>query len=118
VSVCGYCGTVGVPGALFCAGCGRTLPQDALGTPPPPPTPAPPAGGPPVPYPPPPVGGPAVPSGIPPPPDWVPPGLVGRAVHCPNCNTLISATAVVCPVCLAALPPRSAAAAGGVAPAR
>lgn len=53
----------------------------------------------------------------PPPADWIPPALVGRARHCTRCNSLISSVAVACPVCGAAL--RPAGADGGAdAPAR
>jgi hypothetical protein len=47
--------------------------------------------------------------------DWIPPAWIGVAVHCPRCNTLISAVAVVCPVCLAPQGPRSAEDAGAAA---
>jgi hypothetical protein len=50
------------------------------------------------------------------PPEWVPPSLAGRAVHCVACNTLISSVAVVCPVCLAAQPPRADGAASAAGP--
>lgn len=118
MTVCPSCGTPGAPGALFCARCGHTLPQGEPVAPPytpvPPPmvAPAPPA------PPPAPSWGPPAPAGAPPAPGWVPPGLVGRARHCPNCNTLISPVAVVCPVCLAALPPASVGAGAGGGPVR
>ncbi|HZY91826.1 MAG TPA: zinc ribbon domain-containing protein [Thermoplasmata archaeon] len=84
MSTCLTCGTPAPEGALFCPNCGRTLPQlGVAGTPPPPPGPP----------------GPVLPPDAPPPLDWIPPSLVGKAVHCPCCNTLISARAVVCPVC-------------------
>jgi len=125
VSACPRCGTVAEAGQLFCRRCGATVPQAmvdprsvpiapvSLPPPPPPPViaPLPPIGWPPVPPLPPATAAP------PPAPDWIPPGLVGRAVHCPRCNTLISPVAVVCPVCLSVQGPR-AEGAGDAAPAR
>lgn len=108
MTACPRCGTPAEPGALFCRRCGATVPQSELpsagsaagvtansGVPPGAtgavapspyyaPTPA--------------------PSAAVPPPEWIPDSLKGRAGHCPRCNTLISAVAVVCPVCLAPLP--------------
>ncbi|MCI4340281.1 MAG: zinc ribbon domain-containing protein [Thermoplasmata archaeon] len=111
MTACPRCGTAAEAGALFCRNCGATVPQEsptggfpASPSPPPPPLYAPPP--PPLP-PPPPM----------PPPEWIPPGLAGRAVHCPRCNNLISAVAVVCPVCLSAQGPRVGAG-EGAAPAR
>ncbi|HYK93615.1 MAG TPA: zinc ribbon domain-containing protein [Thermoplasmata archaeon] len=81
---CTHCGASAAEGALFCPACGWTLPQFGI-----PGSPVPPPGASPVraaPEPPPPL-------------DWIPPSLVGKAIHCPRCNTLISVRAVVCPVC-------------------
>jgi zinc ribbon protein len=125
VATCPQCGSPADEGQLFCRKCGATVPQSpalsppfgaAAMAPPPPPNPLPPpppprAGPAPPPPPPPPIGG------SPPAPDWIPAGLVGRAVHCARCNSLISAVAVVCPVCLSAQSPR-AGAGEDVAPAR
>ena len=101
VSTCARCGTDAEAGLLFCRKCGATLPQSVPGPlgPPPPPPPPPMAT---LPLPPPPPM---------PPPAWIPSGLLGRAVNCPRCNSLISTVAVVCPVCLSAQGPRDAAAA-------
>ncbi|MCI4344028.1 MAG: zinc ribbon domain-containing protein [Thermoplasmata archaeon] len=104
---CPSCGAPVEEGALFCPACRRTVPQlgptafpvlsptttGGLGLPPSPPPPA-----------------------APPPPDWIPLGLVGKALHCPRCNTLISTRAVVCPACLSALPLPAADAGGSVPP--
>lgn len=111
--VCPYCQAPAPEGALFCAQCGRTVV---------PATPAPtatlgafaassPSAGsfsaaPPLP--------PPAPSTAP--PEWIPPELVGKAIHCPRCNTLISPVAVVCPVCQAPLPPSAEGGAGAVPP--
>ncbi|MHB8351503.1 MAG: hypothetical protein ACYDFT_02250, partial [Thermoplasmata archaeon] len=54
---------------------------------------------------------------VPPPADWIPPHLVGRARHCGRCNSLISSVAVACPVCGAGLLP-PAGGGGGDAPGR
>jgi len=107
VTACPRCGTLAEPGALFCRSCGATVPQSelrgpgAVGAPvsSPPPIPPGPGVAPPSYYAPVPTPRFAVP-----PPEWIPDSLKGRAGHCPRCNTLISAVAVVCPVCLAPLP--------------
>ncbi|MCI4369193.1 MAG: zinc ribbon domain-containing protein [Thermoplasmata archaeon] len=105
--VCTNCSTVGATGALFCLKCGRTLPQGEpavvvaaapgvyLWN----------------------AASPTLGAGVPPPPQWIPRELQGRAIHCPRCNTLISPVAVVCPVCQAELR-GSGAAAGAVEPPR
>ncbi|MCI4358638.1 MAG: zinc ribbon domain-containing protein [Thermoplasmata archaeon] len=77
MDACPRCGELSPPGALFCGRCGATIPQSV-----PPSIP------------------PVVPPAPPPAADWIPLSLVGRAVHCPRCNTLISLAAVICPVCL------------------
>ncbi|HTT34336.1 MAG TPA: zinc ribbon domain-containing protein [Thermoplasmata archaeon] len=98
---CPQCGEPAAEGALFCQRCGRTLPQF-------PPTAAP--------LPPPPPEAFVPPFEPPPPVDWIPETLRGRAVHCPRCNSLISAIAVVCPVCRADQPPAAGAAGAGAPP--
>jgi predicted amidophosphoribosyltransferase len=116
VPECPSCGTPAPMGALFCARCGRTVPQTGPALPDARPGTFPP-------------NSPSVPGNsvapsyrsaappIPPAPQWIPPSLVGRAVHCPRCNTLISPVAVVCPVCLGPVEHPDAAV-GGVAPGR
>ncbi|HXQ94649.1 MAG TPA: zinc ribbon domain-containing protein [Thermoplasmata archaeon] len=94
MATCPTCARPVEDGALFCEGCGHTVPQG------PPTLPAaPPAAGPPT------ISAPAWNWALPPPPDWIPPAMRGIARHCIRCNTLISSVAVVCPVCQSPQPP-------------
>ncbi|MCI4323165.1 MAG: zinc ribbon domain-containing protein [Thermoplasmata archaeon] len=126
---CPHCGAANEDGAFFCQSCNRTIlsvpststgvagppravPPAASGAPgvPPPPPPPPPGGVRLPPLPPPPPPSPALPPL--PPPGWIPPAWAGQAIHCSQCNTLISAVAVVCPVCGGRPVPPNAADAG------
>ena len=111
MGICSSCGFAAPEGSLFCPRCGRTVV---------PPVSLVPSGYPPGPgvYPPGPLrgGAPGAPLAAPPPPDWIPPELGGRSMHCPRCNTLISSVAVVCPVCQGSIPGRGEAAVDGERP--
>ncbi len=119
---CLHCGELAPEGALFCAKCGFTLPQVDASVPPPPPPPplrsASAAGSP---------GGAAAPPPPPPPPTpgrpataWAAPPAAPASVaypipapvlgtgpipappsgkYCVRCRTIISRSAVYCPVC-------------------
>lgn len=110
MSVCPRCGAPADEGALFCRKCGATIPPTASSTiaapagvaMPPPPLATPPPG--PFPWTPPPL------AYVPPPP------LPRNAQHCPNCNNVISAASVVCPICGAPVPPGAADAGVGAPP--
>ncbi|HZY70532.1 MAG TPA: zinc ribbon domain-containing protein [Thermoplasmata archaeon] len=96
--ICPACGTPAAEGTLFCTTCGRTV-VEAEARPAPPFVPR--VG---------PIPGrsaapPVVTTIAAPAAEWLPPELEGRAVHCVRCNSIISAVAVVCPVCLARQPP-------------
>ncbi|MCI4351415.1 MAG: zinc ribbon domain-containing protein [Thermoplasmata archaeon] len=108
MSTCPSCGASLESGALFCPSCRQTVPQEpveaAVFVPP-----SEPAW---------PMVAESVASSPPPPaPEWIPPALNGRAIHCPRCNTLLSTRAVVCPACLGPVVPRPAAAGGSAPPA-
>ncbi len=102
VTVCLHCGEIGPDGALFCAKCGYTLPQvDTAATPPPPAaaaTPSVPAG----------TALPRLAPTVPPTGPYIvvaAPGAAGPIApppsgkFCIRCRTVISRSAVYCPVC-------------------
>ncbi|MGI0053607.1 MAG: zinc-ribbon domain-containing protein [Thermoplasmata archaeon] len=100
MSWCPRCRSPVAEGALFCPVCGAVVLAPVGATP----VAAVPGTGGALPNP----SGRPVPTPAPPPADWIPPALLGRARHCPRCNTLISSVAVACPVCGAGQQPPGA----------